>query len=587
MPKIVSSLTPKGRLAATHQLHLAIGLPLRDPAGLDAFLADLYNPASPNYRHYLTPQQVTERFGPTTNDYEAVKNFARTNSLTVTTEYGNRLVLDVTGPASAVEKAFHIQLRTYRHPTEARDFFAPDTEPTVDASLPIIDIQGLSDYARPQPRFHQRNTVKPTTHSLNGTAPDGSGLYFGNDFRNAYVPDSTLTGAGQSLGLFEADGFYASDILNYATAAGNGRTNIVIQTVLLDGFSGTPTTGAKSGNDEVSLDIEMAMAIAPGLTKIVVYEGNPASGSFIPNDILNAMLAGSNTVNNLSSSWGWSGGPSTTTDTIFKNMAAVGQTYFNAVGDSDAFTTGGGSANGVDNPSLTDAPSSSPYVTQVGGTTLSMSGSGAAYASEKVWNWNFDSAANAYVGTSGGISSSYSEPYWQTNVDVTSAGGSTNSRNTPDVALTADEIYVTFGHGGHGELGGTSCAAPLWAGFIALANQQAAALAKPPVGFINPAIYTIAAGPNYAVCFHDVTTGSNAWPTSPSQFFATNGYDLCTGLGTPMGQNLINALAGSDPLTISPGIWLRQRLCGRRPHHLIRKFFANQLQQRLTELDTL
>ena len=159
-----------------------------------------------------------------------------------------------------------------------------------------------------------------------------------------------MTGAGQTVGLFEFDGFYSSDIAAYAAAAGNGRTNIVIQTVLLDGYNGVPTTGADSGNPEVSLDIEMAMAMAPGLAKIVVFEGDP--NNFAPNDILNSMLANSDTVKNLSCSWGWSGGPSTTTDNIFKNMAAVGQSFFNASGDSDAFTTGASSVNGVDNTSL-------------------------------------------------------------------------------------------------------------------------------------------------------------------------------------------------------------------------------------------
>jgi len=550
VPKIISSLTPKGRLAVTTELRLAIGLPLRDPAGLDDFLAQLYDPASPNFRHYLTPDEVAARFGPTAEDYETVKNFARTNGLAVITTYNNRLVLDVTGPATAVEKAFHITLRSYRHPTEARDFYAPDTEPMVDAQLPVADVQGLSNYSRPRPRLERMHAVKTGARPKGGSAPDGSGELFGNDFRNAYAPDTTLTGAGQTLGLFEADGYYASDIAAYAAAAGNGRTNIALQTVLLDGFSGTPTS---SGNPEVSLDIEMAMAIAPGLTKIVVYEGNP--NDFLPNSILDSMLSGSNTVKNLSSSWGWTGGPSTTTDTIFKNMAAIGQSFLNAAGDTDAFTTGASSANGVDNTSLQNAPSSSPYITQVGGTTLTMNGTGASYASETVWNWGIE-YGSSYDGTgsSGGISSSYHIPSWQTNLpNLTAAGGSTSFRNIPDVALTADNIYVAFGDGSSAPYGGTSCATPLWAGFIALANQQAVASARPVVGFVNPALYTIARGTNYTNCFHDVTTGNNTWSGSPNLFYATNGYDLCTGLGTPAGQNLINALVGgNDPLVVSP-----------------------------------
>ena len=547
------NLQPTGQLPATKSLHLAIGLPLRNQAALTDLIQQLYDPASPNYHQYLTPKQFTEQFGPTEQDYQAVKDFARTNGLTVTATYGNRLLLDVAGPAAAVEKAFHVTLHTYRHPTEARDFFAPDTEPTVDAALPVADIQGLSDYSKPHPKLHRMEAaVVANAVPQNGSAPDGSGSYFGNDFRNAYVPGTTLTGAGQMVGLLEFDGFYSSDIAAYAAAAGNGRSNIVIQTVLLDGYNGVPTTGANSGNGEVSLDIEMAMSMAPGLAKIVVYEADPNNG--LPNDILNAMLTDSNTVKNLSCSWGWRGGPSTTTDTIFQNMAAVGQSFFNASGDSDAFTTGASSVNGVDNTSLYNAPSSSPYITQVGGTTLTMNGTGASYASETVWNWGYDPSAGGYVGSSGGISSHYSIPSWQTNVNnMAGRGGSASLRNIPDVALTANMVFVDEGNGSSADYGGTSCAAPLWAGFMALVNQQAAVNENPNAGFINPAIYAIAAGTNYTACFHDVTTGNNTWPSSPNLFYATNGYDLCTGLGTPAGQNLINALAGQpDTLVIAP-----------------------------------
>ena len=335
MPKVISE--PDAKRTAGPDKSVAAGnwAAAAQRSGLAKSLAQLYDPASPNFRQYLTREEFTARFGPTEQDYEAVKNFARTNGLVIAATHGNRLLLDVTGPAAAVEQAFHITLRVYRHPTEARDFFAPDTEPMVDAALPVADIQGLSDYSRPHPKFAKKNVAN--AQPKNGSAPDGSGCYFGNDFRNAYVPDTTLTGAGQTVGLLEFDGFYSNDIAAYATAAGNGRTNIVIQTVLLDGYNGMPTTGANSGDTEVSLDIEMAMAIAPGLAKIISFEAGPNG---FQNDILNAMLSDSNTVKNLSCSWGWNGGPSTTTDNIFKNMAAVGQSFFNASGDSDAFTTG-------------------------------------------------------------------------------------------------------------------------------------------------------------------------------------------------------------------------------------------------------
>jgi subtilase family serine protease len=541
------NLQPTGQLPATKSLHLAIGLPLRNQEALTDLIQQLYDPASPHYHQYLTPEQFTEQFGPTEQDYQKVIAFAKRNGLTVTGTSANRVLLDVSGSVADIEKAFQVTMRTYRHPTEARDFFAPDTEPTVDAALPVVDIQGLSDFSRPHPKLVKRYVANAMPQ--NGSAPDGSGSYFGNDFRNAYVSGTTLTGAGQMVGLLEFDGFYSNDIVAYATAAGDGRTNIPVQAVLIDGVSGTPGySGIPGANDEVSLDIEMAIAMAPGLAKVVVFEGS------LQNHILNTMVAASDTVKNLSSSWGWSGGPSTTTDNIFKTMAAQGQSFFNASGDSDAFTTGASSVNGVDNTSLENAPSSSPYITQVGGTTLTMNGTGASYVSETVWNWGYDSSAGSYVGSSGGISSYYSIPSWQTNVNnMAGRGGSTSFRNIPDVALTADNVFVDYGNGLSGTLGGTSCAAPLWAGFTALVNQQAVAAGRSPVGFVSPAIYAIGTSANYTANFHDITTGNNTSSSSPNQFYTTAGYDLCTGWGTPAGQNLINALAGPpDTLVITP-----------------------------------
>ncbi len=550
VPRELSTLAASGRLPATSQLWLALGLPLRNPAGMDNFLAQVYDPASPNYRHFLTPDELTARFGPTEADYEAVKQFALTNGLTTAVTHGNRLVLDVTGPAAAVEKAFHITLQTYQHPTEARTFYAPDKDPSVAASLPLADVQGLSDFSRGHPKFVRRNGVDAVNKS--GSAPDGKGALFGNDFRSAYVPGTALTGAGQAVGLFQDDGYYPSDIAKYAKLAGNGRTNIVIQTVLIDNYNGIPTS---AGNDEVSLDIEMSMAMAPGLSRIVLFEGNPTN--YIWNDILNTMAA-SNMIKNLSCSWGWNGGPSNTTDVIFKTMQAQGQTFYDASGDVAAFTVGASSVNGVDslNPNLYNAPSSCPYIIQVGGTTMTMNGTGASYASETVWNWGGGSAS------SGGVSSFYTIPTWQTNISMSANLGSTSQRNIPDVAATADNVYViSGGSGASNVLGGTSCAAPLWAGLTALVNQQYAintGVASNSVGFLNPALYAIGKGQNpaysYAACYHDITSGNNFGSSSPTNYPAVAGYDLCTGWGTPSGTNLINALATPpDVLGINPG----------------------------------
>jgi hypothetical protein len=397
----------------------------------------------------------------------------------------------------------------------------------------LADISGLNDYSQPHPKSirFQPSVITPAMTPRTGSGSGGA--YVGTDFRYAYAPGTALNGAGQMVGLAEFDGFYSNDIVAYENLL-PGSPRVPLQTVLLDSFSGN--MASTIGNLEVSLDIEMAIAMAPGLSEIVVFEGNPASGHFIPNDVLNSMAA-SNMVRNLSCSWGWSGGPNATTENIFLQMAAQGQSFFNASGDSDAFTAGQ-----VDNSGFPGVPSSSPNITQVGGTTLTMSGLGAAYASETVWNRGYVTNDNQYEGSSGGISSYYSLPIWQQGINMTTNLGSTTQRNIPDVAMTAENVYVKYGNGSSKTVGGTSCAAPLWAGFLALVNQQAAAVGRASIGFANPSIYALAKGTNYASCFHDTTTGNNFWSSSPTNYPATSGYDLCTGWGTPAGTNLINAL---------------------------------------------
>jgi hypothetical protein len=546
VPAVVSRLQPTGLLPVTNRLNLAIGLPLRNQQALDDLLQQIYDPASPNYHHYLTPEQFTEQFGPTEQDYQAVIAFAQANGLTVTTTYGTRLLLDVSSPAASVEKAFNVTIRVYRHPTENRTFYAPDIEPSVDSALPILDVSGLDNYRRPHPRnlIIQPSSNAPVAVPKAGSGPNGR--YFGNDFREAYAPGVTLRGSGQTVGLVEFDGYYPTDITNYEGHA--GFTNVPLQNVLLSGFSGTPTSDTNAVA-EVSLDIEMAIAMAPALAKVVVFEGNPNPNDFNPIDVLSSM-ATNNSIKQLSCSWGWNGGPNGSIDTIFQEMAAQGQSFFNASGDSDAFTAGANSTNGVDNPLVFGSPSSSTNITQVGGTTLTTSGGN--WSSETVWNWGYDSNADGYVGSSGGISSYYSIPSWQTNIDMTTNHGSTTMRNIPDVALTADNIYVYYNNGHKATFGGTSCAAPLWAGFTALVNQQAVAGGRPVVGFINPAIYAIGKSTNYTADFHDITTGDNTWSSSPTNFYAVPGYDLCTGWGTPAGQSLIDALTGRNTLGITP-----------------------------------
>jgi uncharacterized repeat protein (TIGR01451 family) len=541
VPAIVAHLAAKGLVSVDTNLDLAIGLPLRNTEELTNLLEQVYDPSSPNYHHFLTPDEFAARFGPTEQDYQKVVDFANANGLTVTATHPNRMLLDVRGKAGNIENAFHVTLRTYRHPTENRDFFAPDTEPSVSAALPILDVSGLSNLRQPHPLFEKPfqpvapTTAKPSASSSpNATTGSGPfGTYMGDDFRNAYVPGAPLNGSGQAIALVQFDGYFSNDIVAYENMA--GRTNIPLQNVLIDGFSGVPT--GNGGEVEVSLDIEMVISMAPALAKVIVYEGDPFN--FHPNDVLNR-IATDNLARQISCSWGWTGGPNATTDQIFQQMALQGQTFFTASGDGDAYPPGA-----VDNPFGFGTPADSPYLTSVGGTTLTMNGAGASYASETVWNWGIRYGADG-IGSSGGFSSFYSIPSWQTNINMVARGGSATTRNFPDVALTADDVFV-IADGGlqYIGVGGTSVAAPLWAGFTALVNQQAALKGRAPVGFLNPAIYAIANSAAYTNCFHDIVTGNNEWSGSPDLFVATNNYDLCTGLGTPNGTNLINALTSS------------------------------------------
>jgi subtilase family serine protease len=153
VPPGLSRLKSLGQLSGATNLQLAIGLSLRNAAALTNLLRQIYDPASTNYHRYLTPAQFTERFGPTENDYQAMIAFAQANGLKVTATHPNRVVLDVSGSVASVEKALHVTLRVYQHPTEARTFYAPDTEPSLDLSVPILHISGLDNYALPHPHL--------------------------------------------------------------------------------------------------------------------------------------------------------------------------------------------------------------------------------------------------------------------------------------------------------------------------------------------------------------------------------------------------------------------------------------------------
>jgi subtilase family serine protease len=504
VPEAVSRGTAERIGAPSRQqtMEISISLPSRNEAELQALLQSIYDPASPMYRHFLSVAQFTARYGPSESDYRSLLKFALEHGLQPHAVAANRRVLDVRATVADVERAFGIAIGLYRHPTEPRVFYAPDREPTLNLGVPVLHISGLDDYVLPTPRLvlgSESDELKKST----GSGPHGS--FTGADVRAAYYGGTALTGAGQSVGLFEYAGYDLSDVTNYFTHI--GQKNVVP-------IVGESVNGARLGcsgkcdDSEQDLDIEEALSLAPGLRQLVVYVGH--------NDvsILNQM-ASDDTSKQLSCSWGWGPDP-TAVDPIFEEMAVQGQSFLVATGDYGWKLKRGGVW-----------PSDDQYVTAVGGTDLTTDGPGGAWRAERGWR------------DSGGGPSPDGIPIPKYQVPFINAqnGGSLTLRNVPDIAGDADtDNFSCFDGRCVSYSGGTSYAAPIWAGFIALANQYAAVIGKPPPGFLNPALYRLGGGPQYADIFHDEVQGFNG------RYYAGAGYDLVTGFGSPSGDEFIKAI---------------------------------------------
>jgi hypothetical protein len=527
LPSAVTGLHVIGSLPDSERLDLAISLPLRDKPGLASLLHQIYDPASRQFHRYLNPAEFAQQFGPTQGDYQAVIDFATAHHFKVTRLHPNRTLLDVNAPVGEIRNAFHLSIKVYPHPREDRAFYAPDANPSVEANIPILRIQGLDNLMRPHPNSAKSRLPLGGAASPSGGSGPGGG-YISKDFRAAYVPGVALTGAGQTAALVEFDGYYPSDVLAYE--ATNRLSNVLLTNVLIDGYLGNPFA---DNGEEDTLDIDMLIAMAPGLSKIVVYEENLFGAA---DDLLNR-IATDDSANQISCSW-HDFDVDAETDQIFQQFAAQGQSFFCA---SDDF--------GADPPGQVHVPTGDPYITVVGGTVLSTAGAAGAWRSETVWNGLWD---DVWMGSGGGFATNYAIPDWQAGVSMATNQGSTAFRNLPDVAMCAANIFVIADDGESETFVGTSAAAPLWAGFAALVNQQAASYGNGPIGFLNPALYAIGASAGYATNFHDITVGNNTNSESPNAYFAVAGYDLCTGWGTPDGGNLINTLAPPDTLVMLP-----------------------------------
>jgi subtilase family serine protease len=511
------------QLPANQTMSLDLVLPLSDPAGLTSFLADIYNPASPNFRHFLTVSEFTARFGPTQENYDAVVAFAKANGLTVTGGSRDGMEVQVKGPVSAVEAAFNVKMQTYRRSNAEGSFFAPDREPSVNLPFNLWHVSGLDNYSVPHALYSRKsdfavaNGIEPDAvvkHATTGSGP--SGAFLGSDMRAAYYGGTALTGAGQNLGLFE---FLGTDLADLTTYYKNvGQTNKVPITLLSTDGTSTSCVDSRAGGEcddtEQTLDMTQALGMAPGLASLTMYIGS------VDTAIISAMTTHNPLPTTIGCSWGWTPADPTTLDPFFERMAAQGQNFFSASGDNSTWSR------------RNEAwPADDAHVVSVGGTDLVTTGAAGAWKSETAW-----------VDSGGGISpDKIAIPAFQklSGVINSSNRGSTTLRNGPDVSANANFTFYTCADQTAclaNEFGGTSFAAPMWAGFIALVNQQLVSQGKPTIGFLNPTIYAENVTSAYSTGFHDITSGKSG------SFSAETGYDLVTGWGSPK-AGLITELA--------------------------------------------
>jgi kumamolisin len=481
-------------------------------------------------RERLTRAQYRQLHAADPAAVKLIRAFAQEFGLTVEpgTPGPELRIIKLTGSAAAMQRAFGVTLveqtvngGTYRiH--EGSIHLPQELAGAVEAVL------GLDNLPQAQPHFRLRGAIPANSAVTPGHAIPHAGApavsYTPDQVGQLYQFPQGASAAGQTIGIIELGGGYrTADLTAYFKSL--GQTPPTVTAVSVDKGKNSPGN-ANGADGEVMLDIEVCAAVAPG-AKIVVYFAPNTDQGFI-DAIANAVHDTTHKPSVISISWGapesaWSQQSMNALDAACQSAAALGVSVTVASGDNGS--TDGGTGNNV------DFPASSPHVLACGGTKLI--GSGSTITSEVVWN----ELANSEGATGGGVSSVFARPTWQANANVPAPAGSTGGRGVPDVAGDADPAtgYTIRVDGQTMVIGGTSAVAPLWAGLIALNNAQN----KRSAGFFNPQIYATKA----ASAFHDIVSGDNG------AFSAGPGWDACTGLGSPIGTQLIKLLAATGGAT--------------------------------------
>lgn len=519
---------PLHATAASNLLHLSVGLKLRNKDTLTQLIDQQNTPHSPLYQHFLTPQEFTARFGPTPEMVTDVERFLQSQKLTVESVTPNRLFINATGTVGAANQAFNTVIYDYSYKNNT--VYAPVNEPSVPSNIsPFIQNIGGLDNIPVEPHHHINKNMKPLVGPGGGYNP--------NELRTAYGVTGLLNagynGTGQTVAIFELDGYNPSDVDTYLSNYNLGPAKY--SNVLVDGATNT----AGSGAIEVVLDMEVMSALAPNANQKIYIAPNSTQGV---NDAYNKIVT-DNIAKVTSTSWGLCESASGSAElgalnNIFMQGAAQGQATFAATGDSGAYDCQGNSSS-----LAVDSPAGDPYVVGVGGTHLTIN-TGGVYSNESAWGNSSNGS-----GGGGGVSSYFTRPSYQTGTNLTNA-----HRMVPDVSADADpatgySIYCTSSASncsGWLSVGGTSAAAPLWAGIAIDINQSLAAQGKPVLGNAHVPLYNLYNNAQTYTSFHDVTTGNNLY------YQASANYDLATGIGSPNATSIAQALANGTPGTPTP-----------------------------------
>ena len=565
-PAIPKNASLLGRTQGSRALHFDVVLAPRDPAGLHSLALDVSTPGSPDHGRYLNAPQFAARFGQSPSAIQAADAALRGAKLAPGPVAANGLVIPVSTTVGQAAASLHTDFADYRL-SSGRVAFANTSAPQLPTSLANLTtaVVGLNNFTTPV----TAPPAAPKSQASSGAAAQAKGpsaclaadlwafINGGWTFpqlASAYSIKSLYQqghlGSGTRVALFELEPWSTSDVASFQKCYG---THVPVSSVKVDGGA-----GSGPGSGEAALDIETIIGLAPK-ADITVYDAPNSSDATTIDEYTKIFDDDKSQI--VSTSWGACESAFESQDPnligseniLFEQAATEGISVFAASGDtgSEECLRSSGSKS-----LAAEDPASQPFVTGVGGTDLTSVGSPPA---EHVWN---EAASNEGAG-GGGISSVWPMPAWQSGpgvINPDSSGtpcgaGSGYCREVPDVSASADPShgYIIRWHGKWLPIGGTSAATPLWA--ATLADIESANSPVYRAGFLNPLLYSAAA--TSATSFNDITVGNNDYTgTNGGLYPATTGYDMASGLGSPIATGLASDIAATDSkiaFTDAPG----------------------------------